>query len=486
MKKNHQIPSKIIHTIEVDDETCTTTQNINNPQEEEEVVVMGSTTCREGQSITLVAQSVTSLAQAVKNLQTQLQSIDERIQNHEQQLQSLQQQQELHKIISEEEEPTGDKSAKHNVNYIEKRIENDQKKKKDFIKAYKSVISIVKALKVLPELKQILNSQNQQQHGINQNTNIHNNNNKDIVGSNNDNIDNTMIPQIIIENNDDNRNATTMLRNIALTLSDVDTIASYVSNNSISNHQNNDNINYDDDNLTITDATNSIQQPKLHQQEENHGVNNNKMDMVLIEKMLKQHSNNSFRLQVGLTLLCCILIILLNFILVQNNHHFHGYEGTGMSIHDDLRDSRTISNNMERKSETEVGIMSDNDDETSVQKGQEADQVQPTQGFFDEVNEESGDGRDVEEEESLSQMIGLSVEQDSGNVDRKDVLFEHMQDTEAELVKTDNEIEKTMDPNVYYNEDAKLKFSWMNIVAKAYLCESYEDSSIVSMTNLCF
>ncbi len=501
MKENHQIASKIIHKIENDDDRQQNTSNTNNTfcEEEEESGNVGNS---EGQSITLVAQSVTSLAQAVKNLQTQLQSIDERIQNHEQQLQSLlllqnQQQQEqvmmkqeVQKISKTEEECMNisdiNKLAKYNnVNDIQKRIEHDQKKKKDFIKAYKSVISIVKALKVLPEIKQVMNSQNiQQQHqqGMNHNTNINNN---DIAASVNHDIDNSMIPQIIIENND-NRNATTMLRNIALTLSDVDTIASYVSNNTISNtHPNNDNSHYDDDdNLTITDDTNSTLQLKLHKQEEQyHGVihHSNKMDMVLIERMLKQHSNNSFRLQIGLTLLCCTIIIVLNFTLFQNHHYFHRYKGTGMIIHDDLRDNGNI---ISVDSEMEVGMMKENVDSTSVEREsiQEAGHVQNVEGDSDDAYGETGDG-DEEEDESLSQTVHLSVEQDGEMmVDQKDNhdLLEPTQDAQSELLKTDN------DRNFDNHEHEKLKFSWLHILAKAYLCDSYEDSEIISITNLCF
>lgn len=119
--------------------------------------------------IASIAKSVTTLAKAVSELQKQMKEFDQRLNDQESAASLL----------------IGD---------------NTRKKKRDFLRAYKAVISVVKALKVMPEIQEYTEGTGHEGESD------HSRQSQEHLGA----------------------NASQLLRTIALKLSDMETVASYV------------------------------------------------------------------------------------------------------------------------------------------------------------------------------------------------------------------------------------------------------------------
>ena len=169
--------------------TSTTSSSTNINISKHSTTTTSNNENNETKNLTFIANSISSLAQAVKNLQFQMKKLDDRmtLQETKQQQQQQQQQQQEQQVKENK-----DSKSEHNDN-------NDMKKKKqDFIQAYKTVVSLVKTLKMIPELNHYLQS----------------------CGTG------------TVAGTTSTRTPTTnmnMIRNIALTFSDNDTVGSFIS-----------------------------------------------------------------------------------------------------------------------------------------------------------------------------------------------------------------------------------------------------------------
>ena len=151
-----------------------------------------------------IAKSVTTLAKAVADLQKQMKGMDQRL---------------------SEQESTSSLMLGNNA----------RKKKNEFLRAYKAVVSIAKALKVMPEIKEYKEENHSDGDGdIDQNDQVH-------------------------EAKD--RGTSHLLRSIAQTLSDMETVASYVTQ--------------EDDVSTAEASTLSARPADYVKMEERNGIPNN-------------------------------------------------------------------------------------------------------------------------------------------------------------------------------------------------------------------
>jgi len=123
-----------------------------------------------------IAKSVTTLAKAVSDLQKQMKTLEERISDQE--------------------------ASTNFTNGIQAR-----KKKREFLRAYNAVISIMKALKIMPEMKDFIANE--------------------VDGTTRDSPNQQSPSAVPIKN-------AQLLRTIALTLSDMETVASYVTQDDVS------------------------------------------------------------------------------------------------------------------------------------------------------------------------------------------------------------------------------------------------------------
>ena len=342
------------------------------------------------QSLTLVAQNVSLLAQTVKQIQTQLHEIDIRIKNNEKE------QQKQHKYYS---------SSSSTI----MTIEQDKKKQKDFIKAYKSVMSIVKAFKLLPEIKE-----------ESQKTSSAPLNNVIIPGNSNTSE---------YHNHDGMPSSTTtntLLRNIALTLSDVDTVASFVSNM--------------DDGLSLTSIKEEKEIGTNHQKiyrrhiipNDNEANDNNDINITMnhkknhkrvrvemndIEDMLTKHSKRSFRLHLLVTLICCYCCCVFILQMVNTNN-----------------------------------IPSINNDEAL--------------GTQHDNNDLPYEDDNIEGEEIIQEI--------EMNVVEEGYVSLHKAKDDDKIIINDDLIE-------IHGEKTTIQ----SLVRSAYLCDSYEDAAIISMSSFC-
>lgn len=136
--------------------------------------------------IASIANSVTTLAKAVSDLQNQIKKMDQRL------------------------------SEQESASYMDGNASTGRHKKAEFLKAYKAVISIMRALKVMPEIKEY---QEEESDSIKRDRGLDGDSNMNGTPARDKNASSTHAQ---------------LLRSIAATLSDIETVASYVSQDDVS------------------------------------------------------------------------------------------------------------------------------------------------------------------------------------------------------------------------------------------------------------
>ena len=500
----------------------------------------------EERKITLVAKSITSLAQAVKELQSQMKEIDERLLNQETLVQEFQQ-------STQPSPPSSSSSLSTIVAALE--IQKKKKKKKDFIKAYKAVISIAKALKQLPEIKEELTGVSSAICSI-----------RTPESTTTSKSFNHLDDQITAASSSSSCSASNVniLRNIALSLSDVDTVTSFVSHDG-DDDEHNDEISLDEGSSlhsahsapslaytriqgesTIVKSLTSKQQKQRRQKlklnnskfcHENIGKDSQQQQQQQqIELLIKKHSERSLRLHLGIT---CIFV----FSCLGCNLHSH-YISDGMNTNNmifsrvlsllntstlsfdkdkeqsiDNTDTNTATNSTELNQHQEKEYVNENIDKRDIFKTQENNddsiEIHPDRDFcenFLSINvsvllpdtcDISGHGYEYEwkyEHDYTEDMIESTMDKTFMKKEDNLIFTTSMEEMTQTTIKDTNTYD-TLDTEDF-SEDNGTKNSQeeRNVLDRiehqpivtttgttrsTYLCDSYEDSSIISLSNLC-